>query len=168
MGAKLTSGAGRFGGLFGRVRWSDGRPAGYRHDRVALTLNRVSLALLVVPWVIWALSDSLLAWTFALAPSFAVGMAAQWRLHRVVRALEQAGAVPERTNERNSVMGRFYERYASKCEARAQRHLKRAEQVSQGNDHYRSKRIKIMKHEHKASKFRKHAQQCRELGEHFG
>ena len=167
MRSKLTGGSSRFWGLFGNVRWSDGRQVAYRLDPAGLALQRLSLALFLGSLAVWAIGGSLLLGTLVLAASFILGMAAQWRLRRVARALEQADAVPERSSDTGSLAARFLERAASMCDSQEQKQLARIGRIRESNMYFKVKNLKIMKHERAAKSCRDTADYFRDIAERY-
>ena len=77
------------GQLFGRVRWSDGRPARYRDDPGALAVLLLSHGLTISVSIVGIWLDSLAVTLAAIVVGGLVGVAAHARLLAAIRRIER-------------------------------------------------------------------------------
>ena len=156
---------------FRRVRWSDGRLASYRQDRVALGLHLWSQASGITVTILWIASSSWAAWWVLIPASIAnsVGfeLVARNRMRRAVlrieavRGAEQAPVAEEAPVEVgledwiNFKLRRFDDWFIRYCDRDAAKFMTRAETAKASGD------------QKSAAKYLRKAERERKLGERW-
>ena len=154
-----------------RVRWSDGRPASYRQDQIALGLHLWSMASGITVTVLWIASSSWAAWWVLIPLSIANGvgfeLVARNRLRRAVLRIEalsdaEQDAIAEQEPVEvgledwfNFKLRRFDDYMIRGCDRTAEKLLARAETAE------------AIGNQKSAARYRRRAERQRECGDRW-